>query len=204
VNAAGTRKAAEFLAAEPRSDTAAAFTSPTIHNLQIMQSGHDTCMVHRRSTVKIIQRGDPVYLCFCGIANYRQFKLGFDREYFVGSVTDAQARAYETTVAAQQAALAELRPGAIAEEVHRAAEEVYRAAAYGAAYRTGRAFGYSFLEEPQLTNGDTTRIAPGMSFAVDGGITVEGDFGARVGDSVVVTEDGFEYLTDFPRELTVL
>ena len=204
VNAAGTRKAAEFLAAEPRSDTAAVFTSPTIHNLQIMQSGHDTCMVHRRSTVKIIQRGDPVYLCFCGIANYRQFKLGFDREYFVGSVTDAQARAYETTVAAQQAALAELRPGAIAEEVHRAAEEVYRAAGYGAAYRTGRAFGYSFLEEPQLTNGDTTRIAPGMSFAVDGGITVEGDFGARVGDSVVVTEDGFEYLTDFPRELTVL
>lgn len=204
VNAAGTRKAAEFLAAEPRRGAAAVFTSPTIHNLQIMQSGQDTCMVHRRSTVRIIQRGDPVYLCFCGIANYRQFKLGFDREYFVGSVTDAQARTYETTVAAQQAALAELRPGAIAEAVHRAAEEVYRAAGYGAAYRTGRGFGYSFLEEPQLKNGDTTRIAPGMSFAVDGGITIEGDFGARVGDSVVVTEDGFEYLTDFPRELTVL
>ncbi len=88
--------------------------------------------------------------------------------------------------------------------MHRAAEEVYRAAGYGAAYRTGRAFGYSFLEEPQLKSGDTTRIAPGMCFAVDGGITVAGEFGTRVGDSVVVTEDGFEYLTDFPRELTVL
>ncbi len=43
-----------------------------------------------------------------------------------------------------------------------------------------------------------------MSFAVDGGITVAGDFGTRVGDSVVVTDHGFEYLTDFPRELTVL
>jgi Xaa-Pro aminopeptidase len=107
-------------------------------------------------------------------------------------------------VAAQQAALSELRPGAIAEDVHRAADAVYRSAGYGAAYRTGRAFGYSFLEEPQLKDGDTTRIEPGMCFAVDGGITVEGDFGARVGDSVVVTEDGFEYLTDFPRELTVL
>ena len=43
-----------------------------------------------------------------------------------------------------------------------------------------------------------------MSFAVDGGITVPGDFGARVGDSVVVTETGYECLTEFPRELTVL
>ncbi len=43
-----------------------------------------------------------------------------------------------------------------------------------------------------------------MTFAVDGGITLPGTFGARVGDSVVVTESGFEYLTDFPRELTVL
>ena len=64
--------------------------------------------------------------------------------------------------------------------------------------------GMSSLEEPQLKTGDTTRIEPGMAFAVDGGITIEGDFGTRVGDSVVVTEDGFEYLTDFPRELTVL
>jgi Xaa-Pro aminopeptidase len=204
VIAGGTRKAAEFLAAEPPDSLAAGFTSPTIHNLQIMQSGRHTCMVHRRATVKTIRNGDPVYLCFCGIANFRNFKLGFDREFFVGSVTDAQARAYETTLAAQQAALAALRPGALAEQVHQAAEEIYRSAGYGAAYRTGRAFGYSFLEEPQLKDGDTTRIAPGMCFAVDGGITVTGEFGARIGDSVVVTEDGFEYLTDFPRELTVL
>lgn len=204
VSAAGTRKAAEFLTKEPQGSVAAGFTSPIIHNLQIMQSGRHTCMVHRRPTVKTIERGDPVYLCFCGIANFRQFKLGFDRQFFVGSVTDEQARAYETTLAAQQAALAALRPGAVAEEVHRAAEEVYRAAGHGAAYRTGRAFGYSFLEEPQLKDGDSTRIAPGMCFAVDGGITVEGEFGTRIGDSVVVTEDGFEYLTDFPRELTVL
>ena len=200
VSAGGTRKAAELLG----DDAAHAFTSPTIYNLQIMQSGRHTCMVHRRSTVKTIERGDPVYLCFCGIANFRQFKLGFDREFFVGSVTDDQARAYETTLAAQQAALAALRPGALSEQVHQATEEVYRSAGYGAAYRTGRAFGYSFLEKPQLKGGDTTRIAPGMPFAVDGGITVAGEFGTRVGDSVVVTEDGFECLTDFPRELTVL
>ena len=205
VIAAGTRKAAQLLEAEAESGGAPdAFTSPTIYNLQIMQSGHDTCMVHRRSTVRIIEKGDPVYLCFCGIANFKQFKLGFDREFFVGAVTDEQARVYETAVAAQQAALAVLRPGVAAEAVHLAAEEVIRAAGFGQAYRTGRAIGYSFLEEPQLKRGDTTKLEPGMTFAVDGGITLPGAFGARVGDSVVVTENGFEYLTDFPRELTVL
>lgn len=200
VIAAGTRKAAELLG-----DAAAdAFTSPTIHNLQIMQSGRHTCMVHRRSTVKTIEEGDPVYLCFCGIANFKQFKLGFDREYFVGSVTDEQARVYEVALAAQRAALASLRPGVRADAVHLAAEEIYQSAGFGAAYRTGRGIGYSFLEEPQLKRGDATRLQAGMSFAVDGGITVPGDFGARVGDSVVITEDGYECLTEFPRELTVL
>ncbi len=84
------------------------------------------------------------------------------------------------------------------------AEGLHQAAGLGTSYRTGRAIGYSFLEEPQLKHGDKTPIEPGMTFAVDGGITLPGEFGARVGDSVVVTESGFEYLTDFPRELTVL
>jgi len=58
-----------------------------------------------------MRKGDPVYLCFCGIANFRNYKLGFDREFFVGSATEEQARVYETAVAAQQAALAAIRPG---------------------------------------------------------------------------------------------
>ena len=41
-----------------------AFISPMIHNLQIMQSGHDTSMVHRRASVKKLEKVDPVYFCF--------------------------------------------------------------------------------------------------------------------------------------------
>lgn len=67
---------------------------------QILQSGTDTCMVHRRSSVRRMCKGDPVYLCFCGIANFRNYNLGFDREFFIGDVTDEQARVYETAVAA--------------------------------------------------------------------------------------------------------
>ncbi len=196
----GTRKAAEFL----KEDGPDVFCSPTIYNLQVLQSGRHTCMVHRRSSTKRIRKGDPVYLCFCGIANFRHFKLGFDREFWVGSVTDEEAKAHETVRQAQQAALAEMRPGAVAAELHAAAEEVYRTAGYGPAYRTGRAIGYSFLEKPELKRDDGTRLAAGMTFAVDGGVGVPGRFGARIGDSVAVTEDGYEFLTDYPRELAVL
>ncbi len=200
VIAGGTRKAAEFLA----DDGADLFVSPTIYNLQIMQSGRHTSMVHRRSSTRRLERGDPVYFCFCGIANFKHFKLGFDREFWVGSVDEEQTQAHETIVAAQSAALAAIRPGVPAEEVHAAAEEVYRAAGHGPAYRTGRAIGYSFLERPELKWGDKTLLEPGMTFAVDGGLGVQGRYGARIGDSIAVTETGYEFLTDYPRGLTVL
>ena len=204
VIAGGTRKAAALLDGATTDGGAERFFSPTIHNLQILQSGHDTCLVHRRSTVRRIQRGDPVYLCFCGIANFKLCKLGFDREYFVGSVTDEQARSYETTLAAQRAALEAIRPGVPAEQPHAAAEAVYREAGFAPGYRTGRAVGYSFLESPELKAGDSTPLRPGMTFAVDGGITLAGRYGTRVGDSIAVTEAGYEVLTPYPKELRVL
>ncbi len=198
--AAGTRKAAEIIGSEDET----ALMSPMIYNLQVLQSGHFTSHTHLHPTVRRIQRGDPVYMCFCPIAHFKQFKLGFDREYFVGEVKDEIARIYETALAAQAAALAELRPGAVAEEVNRAAVEVYSAAGFEPGYRTGRSLGHSCLESPELKEGDRTVLKPGMVFAVDGGITVPDVFGARVGDTVIVTETGHEIVTEYPRELTVL
>ncbi len=198
--AAGTRKAAGFLT-DAGLD---AFISPTIHNLQVLQSGKDTSMVHRRSSVRTLKKGDPVYMCFCGMVNFRQYKLGFDREYFIGSVTDEQARTYETCINAQKAALAAIRPGAIAEDVHEAANEVYRSAGFEPGYRTGRCIGISNLESPELKTGDRTPLQEGMTFAVDGGITIPGEYGARVGDSIVVTDDGFEFFTPYPKDLSVV
>jgi len=178
--------------------------SPMIYNLQVLQSGHFTSYTHLHPTVRRIQRGDPIYMCFCPIAHFKQFKLGYDREYFVGEVKDEIARIYNTAIAAQTAAINEMRPGAIAEEVHAAADEVYRTAGFSPSYRTGRAIGYSSLERPELKSGDRTVLEPGMVFAVDGGITVPDVFGARVGDTVIVTETGTEIATEFPRELTIL
>ncbi len=197
--AAGSRKAASFLTARGWES----FVSPMIHNLQIMQSGADTSMVHRRASVKKYERADPVYFCFCNMAQFKQYKLGFDRMFFISEVSEAAAKVQQAAIEAQAAALDAIRPGVLAEDIADAADQVYAAKGYETSYRTGRSIGVAYLEAPELKKGDKTVLQPGMTFAVDGGISVDGEFGGRIGDSIVVTKDGFEFLTDYPRDLLV-
>lgn len=199
VIAAGTRAAAGFLTDRGWE----AFVSPMIHNLQVMQSGRDTAMVHRRASVKKLERGDPVYFCFCNMAEFKHYRLGFDRMFFVGEAPEEAARIQEIAIAAQQAALAAIRPGVPAEDVAAAANEVYLSNGFAPGYRTGRSIGMAYLETPELKEGDKTPLRAGMTFAVDGGLTVAGKGGGRIGDSIVVTDTGFEYLTDYPRKVLI-
>lgn len=196
---AGSRKAAAFLTDQGWDR----FISPMIHNLQILQSGKDTSMVHRRASVRAYQKADPVYFCFCNMAQFKQYKLGFDRMFHVGEVKDDAARVQEAAIAAQQAAIAAIRPGVRAQDVAAAANAVYDARGYATGYRTGRSIGVAYLEAPELKAGDTTVLKAGMTFAVDGGISIDGVTAGRIGDSIVVTNTGCEYITDYPRELLV-
>ncbi|MTI02172.1 Xaa-Pro peptidase family protein [Roseibium sp. RKSG952] len=196
---AGSRKAATFLTDKGWDR----FVSPMIHNLQILQSGRDTSMVHRRASVRQYQRADPVYFCFCNMAQFKQYKLGFDRMFHIGEVRDDAARVQQAAIDAQQAAIAAIRPGIEAQDVAAAANEVYAERGYETGYRTGRSIGVAYLEAPELKTGDTTILQPGMTFAVDGGISIDGVTAGRIGDSVVVTETGFDYITEYPRTLLV-
>jgi Xaa-Pro aminopeptidase len=172
-----------------------------IYNLQIMQSGTDTSMVHRRASVKPLEKGDPVYFCFCNMAQFKQYKLGFDRMFFIKQLSDEAAEVQQAAIDAQQAAIASIRPGVTAESVAEAADEVYRERGYETGYRTGRSIGMAYLESPELKHGDKTLLQEGMTFAVDGGISVDGRLGGRIGDSVAVTESGTEYITEYPRKI---
>ena len=193
---AGTRKAAELLQSHyPDSPM-----SPNTHFLQIMASGDQITRTHHRASNRVMQSGEPVFLCFCGMTNFHRFKLGFDRTFWIDEIRDLEQQAvYEVAVASQGAALSALRPGVAAEEVHAAYAEVIQSAGYEYPFRCGRGTGFSYLENPQLVTGDKTVIQPGMVFAVDGSVTTP-TFRAQVGDSVVVTETGFDAVTSHPKD----
>ncbi len=194
---AGTRKAAELLSAHYND----ALMSPNTHFLQIMASGEEITKTHHRATARVMRRGEPVFLCFCGMTNFHRFKLGFDRTFWIGEIADSsQAAVYEVAVASQKAALDALRPGITAQSVHEAYAEVIQSAGYGYPFRCGRATGYSFLEKPQLVTGDETILQPGMVLAVDGSVSTS-TFRAQVGDSFIITEDGYEPVTYHPKTL---
>jgi Xaa-Pro dipeptidase len=194
---AGTRKAAKLLVAHYDD----ADMSPNTHFLQIMASGKDIIKTHHRASTRIMKHGDPVFLCFCGMTNFHRFKLGFDRTFWIGEIADkSQAAVYEVAVASQKAALDALRPGVTAESVHAAYAEVIQGAGFEYPFRCGRATGFSFLEKPQLVTGDTTILQPGMVLAIDGSVSVD-TFRAQVGDSFIITEDGYEPITNHPKSL---
>jgi len=195
---AGTHKAAQLLQTHYE-DTR---MSPSIHFMQILASGQEITMTHHRASTKRLKHGEPVFLCFCGMTEFHRFKLGFDRTFWIGEIADrSQEAAYQTAVDSQTAALSVLRPGVLAEEVHTAYAEVIQSAGFEYPFRCGRATGFSFLERPQLVYGDKTVLKPGMVFAVDGSVTVPGKFRAQVGDSFIITEDGYEQITAHPKAI---
>ncbi len=197
-SAAGTRKAAEILKKEFEDSD----MSPLIHFLQIMASGKDLPKTHHRASTKLIKNGEPVFLCFCGMTNFHKFKLGFDRTFWLKEITDkSQITTYETAVQSQTAALSVLGPGVKAEDIHAAYADAIQSAGYPyPTFRCGRATGFSMLEEPQLVFGNKTILKPGMVFAVDGSANEE-NFRAQVGDSFIITENGYEQITNFSKKI---
>ena len=195
---AGTRKAAELLDTHYNNIN----MSPNIHFLPVITSGKDLPRTHHRASTKLIQKGDPVFLCYCGSTNFHRFKLGFDRIFWVEEIRDKdQIKAFEVAVKSQQAALNVLGPGVKAEEVHAAYADTIQSEGYPyPTYRCGRGTGFSFLEEPQLVVGNKTVLQPGMVFAVDGGASTK-NFRSQVGDSFIITNDGYEQITHHSKEI---
>ena len=196
---AGTRKAAELLEAHyPNSPS----MSPNIHFLPVITSGKELPYTHRRASTKLVKRGEPVFCCYCGSTNFHRFKLGFDRVFWVNEIKDKnQIKTFEVAVKSQQAALSVLGPGVTAEEVHAAYADTIQSEGYPyPTFRCGRGTGFSFLEEPQLVVGNKTVLKPGMVFAVDGGSSAK-DFRGQVGDSFIITEDGYEQITHHSKAI---
>jgi Xaa-Pro dipeptidase len=194
--AAGTRAAAEMLGPDYHA------ISPMVAGVLIMGSGPErSAMAHPRASTRPIEAGDIVQLCFCG-PNFLTYQLGFDRPIFCDArrLGTEQQQLLDIGLEATEAALGAVRPGVAARDVHAAARRVVERAGLPEqrAHRTGRGVGASEAEPPELRESDGTILQPGMTFTVEPGVYLPAVGGVRFGDTVTVTDEGYEKLTPAP------
>ncbi|WP_306059249.1 M24 family metallopeptidase [Natronococcus wangiae] len=177
----------------------------------IVAAGPNGARPHHHGGDREIRRGDPIVLDFgafvdagleAGAARYPGDQT---RTIVVGEPPAEYERIHEVVAEAQQAAVEAVEPGVEASEIDRVARAVIEEAGYGDAFvhRTGHGVGLEVHEPPYVVDGNDRELEPGMAFSVEPGIYLEGQFGVRIEDLVVVTEDGCERLNDSPRDWAI-
>jgi Xaa-Pro aminopeptidase len=129
-----------------------------------------------------------------------------ERTMVVGAPTPEQERLFGHMKALQEVAFEAIRPGALCSDVDKAVRGYFAQHDLFAHWRhhTGHAIGLRYHEGPFLDTGDHTEIRPGMVFTVEPGLYAPDLGGFRHSDTVLVTEDGIEILTYYPRDLASL
>jgi Xaa-Pro aminopeptidase len=130
----------------------------------------------------------------------------FERSMIIGTPTAEMRRLFAHMLAAQQVAFDTLRPGRTCAEVDDAVMRYFTENDLRPYWRqhTGHAIGLRNHEAPFLDVGDHTPLEPGMVFTVEPGIYSPEVGGFRHSDTVVVTANGIDILTDYPRDLESL
>jgi Xaa-Pro aminopeptidase len=129
-----------------------------------------------------------------------------ERTMVVGEPSPEQERLFGHMKALQEVAFEAIRPGARCSDVDKAVRGYFAQHDLFAYWRhhTGHAIGLRYHEGPFLDTGDHTEIRPGMVFTVEPGLYAPELGGFRHSDTVLVTDDGIEILTYYPRDLESL
>ena len=134
------------------------------------------------------------------------YQAELERAMVVGPPTDHMRFLFDHMLASQRAAFAAIRPGATCADVDAAVFTYFDEHDLRRYWRqhTGHGTGLRNHEAPFLDIGDATPLEPGMVFTIEPGLYDDEVGGFRHSDTVVVTETGYELLTDYPSELESL
>lgn len=167
-------------------------------------SGPKTASPHGNPGDRKIQKGDFI-LFDLGVV-YNGYCSDITRTVSFGEPTEEKREVYETVRRAEEAAVNAVKPGVTAMELDKIARDVITDAGYGEyfTHRLGHGLGISVHEFPSITGVNEMELETGMVFTIEPGIYHPDITGVRIEDDVVVTENGVEVLTKFPKELIVL
>lgn len=171
----------------------------------IVGSGPHGADPHHAVSDRLIEAGDVVVVDIGGPVEPGYFSDS-TRTYVLGEPDPEIAARCAVLEQAQAAAVAAVRPGVTAESIDAAARNPLAEAGFGDNFihRTGHGIGLSVHEEPYIVAGNGIVLEPGMAFSIEPGIYFRGEWGARIEDIVVVTEDGCESMNNRPHGLTVV
>ena len=172
-------------------------------------TGPRGALAHMTAERHLVETGHCVYFEVGGC--FKRYSGSVMRMVSVGPPSDRAKRLAEASLGALQAAIEAIRPGAISQDVDRAGRGVVQRAGFGEFFH--HRFGYSMgIAFPpgwgeglvmDIAEGNERALEPGMAFHLVPNMVVP-EFGAMgFSETVLVTEDGNEILTDAPRELAV-
>jgi Xaa-Pro dipeptidase len=151
-----------------------------------------------------VKPGDALLFDFGG--TYQGFSADITRTFFVKEVSDYDRAFYDTVLKANAEGRAASRPGITASQLDDAVLTVLERSQFASFchHKTGHGLGLDVHEAPQIMRGNDQPLEPGMVFTIEPGLYRDGEAGVRIEDNVVVTENGIECLTSFPRELRLV
>ncbi len=180
----------------------------------IVAGGPNSALPHAHPTGRVLTDGDLVVLDFGGV--HHGYCVDLTRTVCIRKADTESARLHRAVADAHLAALRAIRPGIVASRVDAAARTALAEHGLDDAFghSTGHGLGIEVHELPRIGRAPATtsaasptttdvNLAPGMVFTIEPGVYVPGVGGVRIEDDVLVTADGYEMLTDAPRQLAV-
>jgi len=168
------------------------------------QIGAMSAIPHAIATKHLIKKGD-VLVTGAG-ADVGGYSCELERTMIMGKPTAKQKKYFNVMVKAQEAAFETFKPGVKCCDIDRATINVFKKAGlmHLVLHHTGHGLGLEGHEPPWLDVGNEERLRVGMVISCEPGIYETGFAGFRHSDTVLITEDGAEKITYYPREIEQL
>ena len=165
----------------------------------IVAFGARSALPHARPSSNRLEKNQA--LLFDMGVSVQGYTSDMSRSFFFGKVPPDFVKIYDTVLSAQQKLIAEARPGMSGGELDELARTVIRQAGFDGSFGhgTGHGLGLAIHEKPSLSPQSADLVLPGMVFTVEPGIYLTGRFGVRIEDTVLMTENGIEVLTQSPK-----